>query len=168
MWEGYDVDLFIEILVEFRLKYEVEVILELGSVIVWEIGDLVSIVLDIIDSGGVKMVILDVFFMVYMLDILEMLYWLVIIGVIDLVVGKFIYCLGGVSCLVGDYLSEYSFENEFMVGDWVILKDMIYYIMVKINYFNGVVYFSICKWIMDGKLEVLKFFIFEDYKGCLL
>ena len=165
--EGYDVDLLIETLVEFRSKYEVEVILEPGSAIAWETGDLVSTVLDIIDSGGVKTAILDVSFTAHMPDTLEMPYRPAIIGATDPVAGKPTYRLGGVSCLAGDYLSEYSFENELTVGDRVILKDMIHYTMVKTNHFNGVVHPSICKWTMDGKLEVLKSFTFEDYKGRL-
>lgn len=165
--QGYDVDLLVETLVDFRSKYELEVILEPGSAIAWETGDLVSTVLDIIDSGGIKTAILDVSFTAHMPDTLEMPYRPAIVGATDPITGKPTYRLGGVSCLAGDYLSEYSFENELVAGDRVILKDMIHYTMVKTNHFNGVMHPNICKWTVDDKLEVLKSFTFEDYKGRL-
>lgn len=161
---GYDVELLIRTLADFKAKYEVEVILEPGSAIAWETGDLVSTVLDIIDSGGVKTAILDVSFTAHMPDTLEMPYRPLIVGATDPVAGQPTYRLGGVSCLAGDFLSEYSFENELEVGDRVILQDMIHYTMVKTNHFNGVTHPSICKWTADDQLEVLKSFTFEDYK----
>ena len=164
---GYNVDLLVKTLIDFRSRHEVEIILEPGSAVAWETGDLVSTVLDVVDSGGIKTAILDVSFTAHMPDTLEMPYRPDIIGAIDPEEGRPTYRLGGVSCLAGDYLTEYSFENELTVGDRVILRDMIHYTMVKTNHFNGVLHPSICKWTVDDKLEVLKSFTFEDYKGRL-
>ena len=164
---GYDVDLLVRTLADFKAKYEVEIILEPGSAIAWETGDLVSTVLDIINSGGIKTAMLDVSFTAHMPDTLEMPYRPQIVGATDPVAGQPTYRLGGVSCLAGDFLSEYSFENELAVGDRVILKDMMHYTMVKTNHFNGVRHPSICKWTVNNELEVLKTFTFEDYKGRL-
>ncbi len=165
--EGYDVDLLVKTLIDFQSRHGVEVILEPGSAIAWETGDLVSTVLDVINSGGIKTAILDVSFTAHMPDTLEMPYRPQVVGATDPIEGKPTYRLGGVSCLAGDYLQEYSFENELAVGDRVILKDMIHYTMVKTNHFNGVAHPSICKWTVDDSLEVLKTFTFEDYKGRL-
>lgn len=163
----YNVELLVQTLKDFKQRHDVEIILEPGSAIAWETGDLVSTVLDITDSDGIKTAILDVSFTAHMPDTLEMPYRPTVIGATDPVVGKPTYRLGGVSCLAGDFLEEYSFENELAIGDRVILKDMMHYTMVKTNHFNGVGHPSICKWTVDDQLEVLKTFTFEDFKGRL-
>lgn len=161
---GYDVDLLIHTLQAFKARYKVEVILEPGSAIAWETGDLVSTVLDIVDSGGIRTAMLDVSFTAHMPDTLEMPYRPQIIGASDPIPGKPTYRLGGVSCLAGDFLAEYSFDDELAVGDRVILKDMMHYTMVKTNHFNGVAHPSICRWSAERELEILKQFTYEDYK----
>lgn len=141
--------------------------MELGSVIVWEIGELVIIVLDVVENWGVCIVIIDVFFIVYMLDMLEMFYLLKIFGSKLVGEGLYIYCIGGVSCLAGDYKQVYYFDCFFELGDCLVFWDMIYYIMVKIIIFNGVRYFDICIWKENGELEVVRCFGYEDFKGWL-
>ena len=160
----YDVELLIQTLKEFKQRYDVEVILEPGSAIAWETGDLISTVLDIIESAGIKTALLDVSFTAHMPDTLEMPYRPQVLGATDAVARKPTYRLGGVSCLAGDFLGEYSFDRELAVGDRVILKDMMHYTMVKTNHFNGVKHPSICKWTVDDQLLVLKTFTFEVYK----
>ena len=110
---------------------------------------------------------LDVSFTAHMPDTLEMPYRPAIEGASDPVEGLPRYRLGGISCLAGDYLEEYSFENELQVGDRVILKDMIHYTMVKTNHFNGVSHPCICRWREDGHLEVIKTFTYSDYRDRL-
>lgn len=42
-----------------------------------------------------------------------------------------------------------------------------YYIMVKIIFFNGVEYFVIGILCFNGDFELVCEFIYEDFKGCL-
>jgi len=165
--KDYNVPLLIKLLRDFRARYRVEVIMEPGSAVAWETGVLVASVLDIIESGGIKTAILDVSFTAHMPDTLEMPYRPVIEGASDPVENRPSYRLGGISCLAGDYLEEYGFENELQVGDRVIMKDMIHYTMVKTNHFNGVLHPSICIRKEDGNLEVVRTFTYEDYKNRL-
>jgi carboxynorspermidine decarboxylase len=62
------------LLKNFKEKYNVKVILEPGSAIVWETGVLVSTVKDIVEHKGIKTAILDVSFTAHMPDTLEMPY----------------------------------------------------------------------------------------------
>ena len=72
---NYDVPHLISVLQSFKLKYpNLSVILEPGSAVVWETGELVSTVLDIVDNNGIKTAILDVSFTAHMPDTLEMPY----------------------------------------------------------------------------------------------
>jgi carboxynorspermidine decarboxylase len=165
--KGYNVEHLIELLRAFREKHDLEVILEPGSAIAWETGELVSTVLDIVDNHGVQTAILDVSFTAHMPDTLEMPYRPKVAGAHDFVEGEPSYRLGGVSCLAGDYMDYYSFDQPLQVDDRIILLDMIHYTMVKTTTFNGVKHPSICLWKRKGELEVVREFGYEDFKGRL-
>ena len=166
--EGYDVEHLIEVLRAFRQRHpHLSVILEPGSAVAWETGELVSTVLDIVDSGGIKTAILDVSFTAHMPDTLEMPYRPKVLGATDPVPGKPTFRLGGVSCLAGDYMTEYSFAEPLRIGDQIILWDMMHYTMVKTTTFNGVTHPSICLWTEDDQLEVVRRFGYEDFKNRL-
>lgn len=163
--KGYDTQHLVQLLQGFRQRYpHLEVILEPGSAIAWDTGVLVSTVLDIIENHGVKTAIVDVSFTAHMPDTLEMPYRPRIAGASDPVSGKPTYRIGGVSCLAGDYMSEYSFEKALQIGDKIVFHDMIHYTMVKTSTFNGVKHPSIAIWQEDETLEVVRRFGYEDYK----
>ena len=50
--------------------------------------------------------------------------------------GKYIYRLGGNSCLSGDYMGLWSFDHELQIGERIVFEDMIHYTMVKTNMFK--------------------------------
>jgi carboxynorspermidine decarboxylase len=138
--KGYDLELLVTSLVDFRRRHpHLEIILEPGSAIAWETGELVSTVLDIVESGGVKTAILDVSFTAHMPDTLEMPYRPTILGSQkDPANSPHQYRMGGVSCLAGDYLEVYGFDQPLKIGDRLVFWDMIHYTMVKTTMFNGV------------------------------
>jgi carboxynorspermidine decarboxylase len=166
--QGYDLEHLVGLLRRFREKYGLEIILEPGSAIAWETGELVATVLDIVENRGVKTAILDVSFTAHMPDTLEMPYRPRIAGASsEPVPGQPAYRIGGVSCLAGDYMAEYSFAQPLQVGDRLVLQDMIHYTMVKTTTFNGVKHPDICLWREDGSLEIVRRFGYEDFKGRL-
>jgi len=165
--QGYDTEHLVKILKKFRENYGLHIILEPGSAFAWETGELVSTVEDIVENQGIKTAILDVSFTAHMPDCLEMPYKPKIIGATDPVKGKPTYRLGGNSCLSGDFMGEWSFENELKPGDRIIFLDMIHYTMVKTTTFNGVHHPSIGIWTRDNKFRLIKKFGYEDYKNRL-
>lgn len=166
--KDYNTDHLVDVLLGFKSRYpNLEVILEPGSAIAWQTGELVTTVLDVVENRGIKTLILDASFTAHMPDTLEMPYRPRIQGASDPQPGKPTYRLGGVSCLAGDYMSEYSFETEIQIGDRLVLEDMIHYTMVKTTTFNGVKHPSICLWQEDNSLEIVKTFQYEDFKGRL-
>ncbi len=167
--QGYNIEHLIQVLQGFRRRYpHLEVILEPGSAIAWETGVLVSSILDIVENKGVKTAILDVSFTAHMPDTLEMPYRPRIVGADrDRIPGKPAYRMGGVSCLAGDYMTEYSFDHKLQVGEKIILEDMIHYTMVKTTIFNGVRHPDIAIWHEDNTLEIVRKFDYEDYKNRL-
>jgi carboxynorspermidine decarboxylase len=162
--EGYDHAHLIAIIKRVKATYNIDIILEPGSAIAWQTGYLRSRVLDIVDAQGVDVAILDISFAAHMPDTLEMPYKPKVWGATDAVQGKPTYRLGGMTCLAGDYMSEYSFEKPLEIGDTVIFDDMIHYTMVKTTTFNGVGLPSIGIWHEDDTFELVKSFGFESFK----
>ncbi len=163
--KGYDVNHLINLLKSFREKWGVEVILEPGSAVAWETGDLVASVLDVVENNGVKTAILDVSFTCHMPDCLEMPYKPRIRGAkMDPEPGKPTYRMGGMSCLAGDFMSEYSFDKALAPGDLVVFEDMIHYTMVKTTTFNGVPHPSIGIWKENNSFQLVRTFGYDDYK----
>ena len=164
--EGYDVEHLISVLKSFRSRWpHLQVILEPGSAFAWDAGVLVSTVLDIVNNKGIKTAILDVSFTAHMPDTLEMPYRPRIRGAHEEAAGsKHRYRLGGVSCLSGDFMEEYGFDEPLKVGQRVVFEDMIHYTMVKTSTFNGVTHPNIAIWRSDGRLDVVRRFGYTDYK----
>jgi carboxynorspermidine decarboxylase len=166
--KGYDTAHLIKLLKAFKEKYGIQIILEPGSAFAWETGVLVSEVQDIVQSRGVKTAILDVSFTAHMPDTLEMPYRPKIVGAKEPQSdSKYLYRLGGLSCLAGDFMEVYAFEEALNIGDKIIFEDMIHYTMVKTTMFNGVNHPAIAIWTRDNELRIIREFNYADYKGRL-
>jgi carboxynorspermidine decarboxylase len=166
--KGYNHEHLIQLLKDFKNKYDVKVILEPGSAIAWETGVLVSSVQDIVEHKGIKTAILDVSFTAHMPDTLEMPYRPKIIGAGEPTEkSKHLYRLGGGSCLAGDFMEAYDFGRELKIGEQIIFLDMIHYTMVKTTMFNGVNHPAIAIWTEDDKLKVVREFCYDDFKNRL-
>lgn len=164
--EGYDVEHLIKLLQDFKAKYpNLEIIMEPGSAFAWETGVLVSTVVDIVENGGIKTAILDVSFACHMPDCLEMPYKPRIRGAYHEPVDSLpTYRMGGNSCLSGDFIGEWSFDEPLLVGDRIIFEDMIHYTTVKTTMFNGISHPSIALWNQYNQLEIYREFTYDDYK----
>ena len=170
--DGYDVEHLVKLLKDFRKRYPnlQEIILEPGEAVGWQTGYLVSSVQDIIECKGLNVAMLDMSFACHAPDCLEMPYKPTILNAKDPTKeDKFIYRMGGNSCLAGDFMGmgDYAFAEPLEVGEKIIFEDMIHYTMVKTTFFNGVQHPHIAVWTRDDELVMLKSFGYEDYKGKL-
>lgn len=164
--EGYDVERLIEVIRNFREKYDVEVYLEPGEAVGWECGYLISTVLDIVDNG-MKIAILDSSAEAHMPDTMAMPYRAEVRGADEANKKKFTYRLAGNTCLAGDIMGDYSFDSPLEVGDRVIFEDQIHYTFVKSTTFNGIKLPSLALKRINGEIEIVKDFGYEDYKNRL-
>jgi len=164
--DDYDVEHLINLLQKFKEKYpHLEIILEPGSAFVWQTGVLVSTVVDVVENHNVKTAILDVSFACHMPDCLEMPYKPRIRGAYhEPVFDKPTYRMGGNSCLSGDFIGEWSFDEPLAVGDKIVFEDMIHYTIVKTTMFNGIPHPDIALWTKDNELEIYRQFNYSDYK----
>ncbi len=163
---GYNVEHLILLLRSFKGKYpNLELILEPGSAFLWQTGFLLSSVVDIVENKGIKTAILDVSFACHMPDCLEMPYKPAIRNATDEVEGKLTYRMGGNSCLSGDFIGNWSFDDELKIGDRIVFEDMIHYTTVKTTMFNGISHPALALLNSKGELEMYREYSYEDYKN---
>lgn len=165
--EGYNVEHLISVLKGLKAKYpHLHIILEPGSAFAWETGFLLSTVTDVVENKGIQTAILDVSFACHMPDCLEMPYKPRIRGAYhEPVSEKPTYRMGGNSCLSGDFIGDWSFDEPLLTGDKIIFEDMIHYTIVKTTMFNGIPHPSIALLKENGELEMYREFGYEDYKS---
>ena len=164
--KSYDVEKLIRIIKTFREKYGVDVYLEPGEAVGWEVGTLVSSVLDIFENG-MSVAILDTSAEAHMPDTLAMPYRADVRGSSEAGEKKYSYRFGGNTCLAGDIMGDYSFDEPLKVGDKIVFEDQIHYTFVKNTTFNGIKLPSLAILRKDGTLDIVKEFGYEDYKGRL-
>ena len=163
----YDVDRLIRVVRDFKSRYDVEVYLEPGEAIALNTGFLVSSVLDT-PFNDVRLAILDTSATAHMPDVLEMPYRPEIIGGAEAGKKAYDYRLGGLTCLAGDVIGDYSFDRPLAIGDRLVFTDMAHYTMVKNTTFNGVRLPSIATFDPErGELTVVRRFGYEDYRSRL-
>lgn len=163
---GYDVDHLIQQLQRLKSTYNLQVILEPGSAVAWQTGPLVTEVVDIIENDG-AIALLDISATAHMPDVLEMPYRPTITGAREPGVLPYTYKLGGNSCLAGDVIGLYSFEQPLHPGDRIIFEDMMHYTMVKSTFFNGVEHPGIGILRRDGSFDLVRKFTYQDFRNRL-
>lgn len=136
---GYDTDHLVSLLKAFKQRHPgIEVILEPGSAWTWRTGDLITSVVDVVENDGISTAIVDVSFACHMPDTLEMPYKPAITESVEPTEATPVYRLGGNSCLSGDFMGDWAFEQPLKIGDRLTLEDMNHYTTVKTTMFNGI------------------------------
>ena len=161
--DDYDRDLLINIVKYLREKYNVEVYLEPGEAVVLNSGYLVSEVLEIVNNG-IDIAILDTSAACHMPDVIEMPYRPPVKDSGKPNEKKYTYRFAGGTCLAGDVMGDYSFDNPLKEGDTVIFEDMALYTMVKTNTFNGMPLPQIAFKNINGEIQLIKSFDYNDFK----
>jgi carboxynorspermidine decarboxylase len=164
--DDYDVKALIETINAFKLKYNVEVYLEPGEAVALNTGFLVSTVLDIVNND-IDNAILDTSAACHMPDVIEMPYRPNIIGAEQPNKKAFTYRLGGPTCLAGDIIGDYSFDEPLKIGDKLVFCDMAIYSMVKNNTFNGINLPTIAVADKENSVKIVRSFGYSDFKNRL-
>ncbi len=164
----YDVERLIRCVRHMRETYGLDVILEPGEAVALNAGWLVCEVLDVFETRGHHHAILDVSATAHMPDVLEMPYRPHIVGSGTAGEKAHTYKLGGVSCLAGDRIGDYSFDRPLRRGQRLAFTDMAIYSMVKTSHFNGVAHPAIALWDPEqGGLNVTRTFGYQAFRDRL-
>ncbi len=169
--QDYDRELLKRCIRHVQETYGVEVYLEPGEAVALNAGILLTEVLDIVDNG-MKIAILDASAACHMPDVLEMPYLPPLKGArqasdtraVGKESGSYVYRLAGPTCLAGDVIGDYAFQEPLECGDRLEFQDMAIYTMVKTNTFNGMKLPDILLEREDGTYETVRRFGYEDFK----
>ena len=160
---GYDVGQLIAAIRDFRAEFGVEVILEPGAGLVVDTGYLVATVLDL-HWNEQPIAILDTSASTHMPDVLEVPYTPAIVGAGKPGEKAHIYVLGGKTCMTGDVIGEYSFDQPLKIGDRLVFTDMMQYSFVKNTTFNGTPLPDLGILSEDGSYRVVRSFGYEEFR----
>ena len=147
--------------------YGLTVYLEPGEAIALNAGYLHTQVLEVQHhAGAMDIAILDTSAACHMPDVIEMPYRPPLRDSGQPQEKKYTYRLGGPTCLSGDIIGEYSFDEPLKEGHTLIFEDMAIYSMVKNNTFNGMPLPSI--YLKQGSdYTLLRSFNYADFKSRL-
>ena len=160
----YDIKTLERVILYAKDKWGVEVYLEPGEAVALNAGYLMTRVLDIVENNGIKIAILDSSAACHMPDVIEMPYTPPLLNAVTDDTKPYKYRLAGPTCLSGDVIGDYSFDNELKRGDMLIFGDMAIYTTVKNNTFNGMPLPDIYKLGSDGSVEKITDFGYSDFK----
>lgn len=165
--DGYNIDGLIELVKNFSGRHQVQVYLEPGEAVAIGTGVLSCEVLDI-TWNQLNQAIIDTSATCHMPDTLEMPYRPDVLGAQAAGILPHTYRLGGLTCLAGDVIDDYSFAEPLQIGQRLIFEDMSHYTMVKTSTFNGTHLPAIAIWnSKTDALTVVKTFGYEDFKNRL-
>lgn len=161
---GYDMERLIRLIHHMQTKYDLTVYLEPGEAVALNAGYLVASVLDITHNQGVTNAILDTSATCHIPDVLEMPYRPHIIGSGQPNEKSYTYQFGGPTCLAGDIIGTYSFDQPLAIGNKLIFCDMAIYSMVKTNTFNGMPLAKIMAVDPQNNLSIINQFDYHEFK----
>lgn len=159
----YDVDALIQCINDWQDKYDLRVILEPGEAIVLNTGYYVTKVLDIVYNDG-PILVCDISATAHMPDVLEYPYRPEIFGAKSADQGSYSYRITGNTCLAGDIIGDYSFDQPKNIGDYLVFSDMAHYTLVKTSNFNGVPCPSIGIIKNNGWIDFVRFSNYYNFK----
>ncbi|MCP9480372.1 carboxynorspermidine decarboxylase [Shimia sp. CNT1-13L.2] len=157
----YDTEVLIALIRDIRSKYGLEVYLEPGEAVALDAGILVGEILDL-PQNGMNLAITDISATCHMPDVIEAPYRPALLDEADI---GHTYRLGGPSCLAGDVIGDYTWEQPLKIGQRFAFLDQAHYSMVKTNTFNGVPLPTIALWNSEtDELNLIRQFGYEDFK----
>ena len=106
----YDIAKLEECITHMQEKYDLEIYLEPGEAVALNAGYLETTVLDIVQNGDDKILILDTSAACHMPDVLEMPYRPPLKNSGEAGEKKYTYRLSSCTCLAGDVIGDYSFD----------------------------------------------------------
>ena len=161
---GYDIEMLERLLIYAKDKWGVQVYLEPGEAVAINAGYLLTRVLDVVENSDVNIAILDASAACHMPDVIEMPYTPPLLDADAENEKQYRYRLAGPTCLSGDVVGDYYFDQKLATGDMLVFGDMAIYTTCKNNTFNGMPLPDIYRLKTDGSFEQVTGFGYEDFK----
>jgi len=162
--DDYDIERLVRLIKRFKKRYAAQVYLEPGEASVLNAGVLISTVLDIV-KNRTEIAVMDASAEAHMPDVLLMPYRPHVMGSSPAGRRRYTYRLAGPSCLAGDVMGDYSFNDPLQRGDKLVFTDMALYSIVKNTTFNGIGLPDIAVMRKGGRIDPVKSFGYSDYRN---
>ena len=161
---GYGLAALERCITRMQQTYGVQVYLEPGEAWALNAGYLVTTVLDTLRNGEVDLAILDMSAACHTPDVIEMPYRPPLLDAGEPGEKPCTVRLGGPTCLAGDVIGDYSFDEPLTEGERLVFGDMAIYTTCKNNTFNGMPLPPIWLLQADGSCRELVRFGYADFK----
>ena len=162
--DGYDLDKLGRALKSFSTRHGVQVYLEPGEAVITKTTDLVVTVVDIVENE-IKTAIVDSATEAHRLDTLIYKEPATVFEASEN--GAYEYVIGACSCLAGDQFCVAKFAQPLQIGQKLHIIDSAGYSMVKLNWFNGLKMPAVYCERINGEIEMINQFGYEDFKRAL-
>lgn len=156
--EGYPITDFSKKLAAFASEFNVQVYLEPGESAITGCAELVTSVVDVVHNE-IDIAVVDASVEAHMLDLL--IYRQP--AKLEDREGQYPYMVAGRSCLAGDVFGTFQLDKKLAIGDEIRFADAAGYTLVKKNWFNGLQMPAIAVRRLDGTLEVVRQFDYNDF-----
>jgi len=143
-----------------KSRYNLQVFFEPGAALVRSAGYIVSTVLDVFQSGGSTVVVLDTS-VNHMPEVFEYDFEPDVVGHDDNAAHE--YLLAGCTCLAGDLFGVYRFDRKLSIGDKVVFNNAGAYTLTKAHIFNGIALPSVYASTVQGELAPKSHFTFDQF-----
>ena len=147
-----------------KQQYNLKIFFEPGKGIVMQAGYLVASVIDIFESGGKTVAVLDTT-VNHLPEVFE--YQIKPEVLQESATGNYSYRLAGASCLSGDLFGDYNFDKELRINSRIIFANVGAYMLVKANMFNGINLPAIYSLGRTGKIKQELKFEYKHYRDRL-
>ncbi len=155
-----NVDRFHACAKRLRERFGITLFVEPGAAIARAAGTIVASVVDLFDSGGTSVAVLDTTVNHYP-EVFEYQFRPDVAG--HHPAHEHAYLLAGASCLAGDLFGTCRFDAPLKVGSRVAFVNAGAYTLVKAHRFNGINMPTIYRRDETGRLAVVQRFSYEDF-----
>lgn len=141
-------------------RYAARIMFEPGSAISRSAGYIISEVVDLFESDGTRVAVLDTS-VNHMPEVFEYQFAPAVLDTTES--GQYRYLLAGATCLAGDLFGEYAFDTELRIGSRLVIAEAGAYTLVKASMFNGVNLPTVYRLTEANELLLDKAFTYADY-----
>jgi carboxynorspermidine decarboxylase len=157
--ETHGADRLAEVLDRLRRQWPVEVFVEPGKAVIDDVGTLIATVLDVFESDGAVVAILDT----SVNHLPEAFEYQRPPVIAEATGGGYRCILAGGTCLAGDLFGEYEFPSPLAPGARLTFTGVGAYTLVKAHRFNGHNLPAVALRVADGGTRVIKRHDYADF-----
>jgi carboxynorspermidine decarboxylase len=156
-----DLETLYAVIDRIQTAWGARVYLEPGKAVVDDAGLLVASVIDIFESDGKQIAVLDTS-VNHLPEVFEYQRSPRLLN--DQPEGEYVATLAGSTCLSGDLFGEYRFSRPLQINDRVVFEKVGAYSLIKASRFNGHNLPSIYLLEENGNTTLMKAYDYDDYR----